>query len=302
MHIPDNMLSNTICTITSITGAAGIGTAAYTAVKAKEKPNVLSFAAVTAFIFATQMLNFAVQDGTSGHLIGATLAAALLGVPFGILSMAIVLVTQCLVFADGGIFTLGANIVNMALIGIIPGALIHEFVIKKAQKLSFKEYASLIPAAWLSVVLAALACSIELSLSGTIPFGKVLPAMVGVHALIGIGEAIITIAAVIIFSTIVVTVKTQKHSFALPLIAAGIIALLFSPLASIFPDGLEWVAEKFEFLHESAPLFVSPLPDYSASFIGHEYFATGVAGLAGVIITFLASWGIGSLIALPVKK
>jgi len=148
---------------------------------------------MSAFIFAAQMINFPVVGGTSGHLLGGVLAAVLLGPYAGAVVLTCVLIFQCLVFQDGGLLALGANIFNMALIGTIGGYLIF----KGLNKILSNKKGSLMgagTAAWFSVVLAASFCALELALSGISPLGVVLPAMVGIHALIGIGEALITVA------------------------------------------------------------------------------------------------------------
>jgi len=149
-----------------------------------------------AFVFAVQMLNFPIAGGTSGHFLGAGLAAILLGPWMACLVMSVVLVTQSFVFADGGITALGANILNMGVVGAL---LVGGLMLLAQRALPHKRGAFLAVAgvgAWLAVVAGAVACSFELAISGTVPLGTVLPAMLGVHVLIGIGEAVITVAAV----------------------------------------------------------------------------------------------------------
>jgi len=243
-------------------------------------------------------MNFPIKDGTSGHLLGGVLAAALLGTPFGVLSIALVVTIQCLVFSDGGFIVLGANVLNMAIIGAGLGGLINSYLVKKFPAKSSQYAIGLGITAWLSVMMAALACSIELAVSGTIAFPKVIGAMLGTHALIGIGEGLITVA--VCFALAAEPIRTSpRRSVTVPLVASGIIATMLSPFASGFPDGLEWVAEKYQFLHESAPSFVSPLPDYSVSWISNETISTGLAGLAGVVFSFCIAWGIAKILISP---
>jgi cobalt/nickel transport system permease protein len=151
---------------------------------------------VAAFIFAAQMLNFPVAGGTSGHFLGATLAAVLLGPWIACLVMSVVLVVQCFAFADGGVSALGANILNMGVLG----ALLAGLLVVAARKLLPHTRAAFLGSvgvvAWLAVMTGAGATSLELAGSGTIPLDTVLPAMLGVHALIGLGEAVITAAAI----------------------------------------------------------------------------------------------------------
>lgn len=299
MHIPDSMLNGHICPVTAAASITGIAAATFFAVKSTKKPSLLKFAAITALIFAAQMMNFPVQNGTSGHLLGSTLAILMLGIPYGMLAITSVLTVQCLVFADGGLTVLGANILNMAIIGAIPGAILYPLIQKQESKLI--KALLIIIGSWISVVLASTACSIELGISETVATSTALKAMVGIHSLIGIGEAVITTTAVMLLNIESVK-KTEKLNIGIPVISAAIIGLLLSPLASSYPDGLEWVAEKYSFLHESAPLFVSPMPDYSMPFISNEILSGSIAGLAGVCLTFLFALILGSLTKLRTNR
>ena len=289
MHIPNSMLQGGICPITAVISIIGIGVTGFKAFFAEHKPSTAKFAAITALIFAGQMMNFPISGGTSGHLLGGVLAVALLGVPFGILSMALVVSTQCLVFSDGGFIALGANILNMAIIGAGLGGVIRNVFAKRFSSNSPQYMVGLGFVAWLAVMIAAFACSIELAISGTIPFFKIIGAMFGTHALIGIGEGLITVAVCFALASKPVNIS-QKKSVAMPLIASGIIATILSPFASGLPDGLESVAQKYAFFHESAPTFVSPLSDYTVLAISNEALATSLAGIIGVIITFFIAW------------
>jgi cobalt/nickel transport system permease protein len=150
---------------------------------------------VGSLVFAAQMFNFPVSSGTSGHLLGGVLAAVLLGPWAGAIVISTVLVIQSLFFADGGMFALGANIINMAGLGAIGGYYIY-YWLKKLIKGESGRYVAAAIAAWASVVLASSLCAIEIGLSGTFPLMDVLKAMVKVHAVIGIAEALITVAAI----------------------------------------------------------------------------------------------------------
>lgn len=150
---------------------------------------------MAAFIFAAQMFNFQVAGGTSGHLLGGVLAAVLLGPWAATLVMACVVAVQGLVFSDGGLVVMGANIFNMGVIGTLGGFALYRFL----AKVMGGEARARVPAAaiagWVSVMVASVSMSLQLIVSGTSPAEVVLPAMVGVHALIGIGEGLITAAA-----------------------------------------------------------------------------------------------------------
>ena len=150
---------------------------------------------MAAFIFAAQMFNFQVIGGTSGHLLGGVLAAVLLGPWAATIVMACVVAVQALVFQDGGLVVLGANIFNMGVIGTLGGFAIYATIANLLGGESRGRLPAAAIAAWTSVVLGALAMAIELAISGTTPLELTLPAMVGVHMVIGIGEAVITVAA-----------------------------------------------------------------------------------------------------------
>ncbi len=288
MHIPDSMLAGSICPITAIVSAVGIIAASYYGAKAADKPTASQFGAITALIFAGQMMNFPIMSGTSGHLLGGVLAASILGTPFGVLSIALVVVIQSLVFSDGGITVLGANILNMSILGAGLGGILRSALVGRWQGKAGGYFATAV-AAWMSVVVASLAVSVELAVDGQIVFSQVVMAMVGAHALIGVSEAIITVAVCMLLSVNTVSQNTNWR-VSVPLTAAFLVALLLSPFASGFPDGLEWIAKKYAFLHESAPAFVAPLPDYTVAFVGNEMFSTGLAGVIGVLISFATAW------------
>lgn len=297
MHIPNSMLQGTVCPITVLISTLGIVITSLKAFWSEHKPSAAKFGAITALIFAGQMMNFPIQNGTSGHLLGGVLAAVLLGIPFGVLSIALVVTIQCLVFSDGGFIVLGANVLNMAIIGAGLGGLINAYLVKKFPAKSSQYAIGLGITAWLSVMMAALACSIELAIAGTIAFPKVIGAMLGTHALIGMGEGLITVAVCFVLASEPIR-TSPKTSIAVPLVASGIIATMLSPFASGFPDGLEWVAEKYHFFHNSTPSFVGPLPDYACSWISNKTISTGSAGLVGVLLTFFIAWGVARMLIL----
>jgi cobalt/nickel transport system permease protein len=149
-----------------------------------------------AFIFAAQMINFPVAGGTSGHFLGAVFSSVLLGPWASLIVMTIVLFVQCLGFADGGLTAIGSNIFNMGVVGALGGYGIFIFLFTLFQKTRKGFFSALAIASWFSIVMGASAAAIELAISGTSPLKVALPAMAGTHALIGIGEAIVTTAAV----------------------------------------------------------------------------------------------------------
>ena len=193
MHIPDGYLS--LATSAAAYAASG-GAIAYAARRANAELGERQVPLVgvsAAFIFAAQMLNFTVVAGTSGHLLGGALAAILLGPWTGMLVMTSVLAVQALVFQDGGLLALGANALNMAVVGVLVGYAVYQGLSRVLGRGRLGTWASGAAAGWLSVVVASLLAAVELAASGAAAWGAVVPLMVGTHALIGIGEGLITV-------------------------------------------------------------------------------------------------------------
>lgn len=195
MHIPDGFLAPTVWGSLWIASSAGIGWAIKKTKELLKDKTIPLMGVMSAFIFAAQMLNFPVMGGTSGHLLGGVLAAVLLGPYAGVIVLTCVLIVQCLVFQDGGLTALGANIFNMAIIGTMGGYFVYALIRRAIGKAGGILIATAI-AAWFSVVLASSFCAVELAISGTSPLKIVLPAMAAVHAIIGVGEAVITVLVV----------------------------------------------------------------------------------------------------------
>ncbi len=194
MHIPDGFLNTATAVTTYVVSAGGVGYSIREANRKLGDRHVPLMGVMGAFIFAAQMLNFPVIGGTSGHLIGAALAAILLGPWAGTLIMACVLIVQCLVFQDGGLTALGANVFNMGLVACFAGYYLHRAIVSLMGQSRRSTLVGGFAGAWASVFVASIACAIELAVSGRSPLGVALPAMAGVHALIGIGEGLITTA------------------------------------------------------------------------------------------------------------
>ena len=198
MHIPDGFLNAATVATTCAVSAGGIGGAVRIVGKKLGEKQVPLMGILAAFIFAAQMLNFPVAGGTSGHVIGAALAAILLGPWAALLIMSCVLIAQSLIFQDGGLLALGANIFNMGIVASFSAYYAYKLVTWLAGASRRGTLIGGFVAAWLSVFLASIFCAIELAVSGSSPFGVVLPAMAGVHALIGIGEGLITGAVLVL--------------------------------------------------------------------------------------------------------
>lgn len=196
MHIPDGFLSAPVALACFALALSALAVALRVAGRDLDEDRVPLLGVVAAFIFAVQMLNFPIAGGTSGHLLGATLAAVLLGPWLACIVMAVVLGVQGLAFADGGLAAYGANLLNMGVVGALLAGLVLAGVIRSTRPGAPVFLGMVGCFAWSAVMLAAAATSFELAISGTVPLNTVLPAMLGVHALIGIGEAVITVAAI----------------------------------------------------------------------------------------------------------
>jgi cobalt/nickel transport system permease protein len=217
MHIPDGFLGNEVALACAVPAAVCVGVGIRRANVELDERRVPLLGVTAAFIFAAQMLNFPVAGGTSGHLLGATLAAVLLGPWLACLVLAVVLTVQAFVFADGGITALGANVFNMGVIG----ALLVGGLTTAARSVAPKATLAIAGVgAWLAVMAGAAAASLELAISGTVPAETVVPAMLGVHAVIGVGEAVVTVAAV---SAVLLTrpdlIHRPRHELVRPVLA-----------------------------------------------------------------------------------
>src|SRR5512134_3191220 len=192
MHLPDGFLSLVISVMCWILTSILVGIAISRNNRSLGERQVPLMGIMAAFIFAVQMLNFPVAGGTSGHLLGGALAAIVLGPWAGMLVMVSVIGLQALLIQDGGLVVMGANIFNMGLLTALIGYGLSRGVLGQSRGVRLAVAGV---AAWISVMAGALATSLQLWLSGTSSLGFVVPAMLGVHALIGVGEALITVAA-----------------------------------------------------------------------------------------------------------
>jgi cobalt/nickel transport system permease protein len=196
LHIPDGFLSGSVALACVVLAIGVVAYALRIANLDLDEARVPLLGVLAAFIFAAQMLNFPIAGGTSGHFLGATLAAVLLGPWLACLVMAVVIAVQAFAFADGGISALGANVLNMGVLGALLAGLLVAGAMKAMPHTRPAFLGVVAVVSWLAVMAGAAATSVELAASDTVPLATSLPAMLGVHALIGIGEAVITVAAV----------------------------------------------------------------------------------------------------------
>ena len=193
MHIPDGFVSTGTAAATWLASAGSVGYAVRRVNQELNERQVPLMGVTAAFIFAAQMMNFAVAGGTSGHLLGGALAAILLGPWAGMLVLTSVLAVQALLFQDGGLLALGANVFNMAVVGVLVGWVAYTTFRRILGDRTWAMMVSGFAAAWLSVFVASLVAAAELAISGTSPWVVVLSAMGLVHVFIGIGEGLITV-------------------------------------------------------------------------------------------------------------
>jgi len=288
MHIPDGFLSLAISLFFWAITIGTVGIAISKTNKSLGEKQVPLMGIMAAFIFAAQMLNFPVAGGTSGHFLGGALAAIVLGPWAGILVMTAVIAVQGLLFQDGGLLVMGANIFNMGLLTAMVGFGLYRSVVGRSKRIRLTVAGI---AAWLAVLASALTASLQLWLSGTSRLEIVVPAMLGVHVLIGIGEAIITVAALAFIEQTrpdLLSKKTMATKGGRGWIVAGIavalFAVLLSPFASASPDGLQRVATDMGFLRLGQSASYQILPHYTIPFLGQTALSTIVAGVVGALV------------------
>lgn len=289
LHIPDGFLNLTVSLIFWVLSGLAAAIAISKTNKSLGEKQVPLMGIMAAFIFAAQMLNFPVAGGTSGHFLGGALAAIVLGPWAGILVMTAVIALQGLLFQDGGLLVMGANIFNMGILTAMIGFGLYRIVSGSANKTVKLAVAGV--GAWLSTVAAALLTALQLWISGTSSLQIVVPAMLGVHILIGIGEALITVAALaFIMQSRPDLLEAEKiaEKGGRGWVAVGVIislvAVLLSPLASGAPDGLERVAENLGFIETGLNAPYQILPDYTIPFLGETPLSTIVAGAVGALV------------------
>ena len=243
MHIPAEMLTGPICPVTATVAGVSLAAAAGWAFTHRTEPILQSlkkYIGVTAIVFALQALNFPIWSGISGHFIGGVLAAAILGIPLGIISMATVLTIQAVFFGDGGIDALGANIINMGIVGAGIGGLIRLGL----NKIGTNNLVSTANAAFFGLILAVLALDAELIICGKGSI-EVYENLMFAHLPLAIAESFIAAGLYALL-----TGDLRQPSLRFSVAAAGAVLvvaafLLFVyPGASELPDGLEWTEEK----------------------------------------------------------
>lgn len=288
MHIPDGFLSARVALGYAALSALGVGAACYRLRAQRDRRASALLGVSAAFVFAAQMVNFPVAAGTSGHLVGSALVGALLGLPGALVVMTAVIIVQCFVLADGGVFALGANVFNMGLVGCVVGCCCYRLLCGAGPSLT-RRVASVAFAGWCATVAGAVSCAGQLSLSGAARLSVVLPALLGVHALIGVGEAVIS--AVVVASVLRFRPELLENGAGVglgarspaALVYAGLglsvaVAALLAPLACAAPDGFSRVVQALGLRSSAHAPSLAPLAEY------------GLAGCLGTLLLFGLCW------------
>lgn len=325
MHVPDGFIDAPTSAVTGVVAAAAVAVSLRGARRELDERTAPLAGLVAAFIFAVQMLNFPVAAGTSGHLLGGALAAILVGPYTGVLCVSVVLLMQGILFADGGLTALGVNITNMAIVTTVVAYAVFRGLVKVLPRSRRSVTVASFVAALLSVPAAALAFTLMYAVGGTtdVSIGKVAGAMVGVHILIGIGEATITaltVGAVVAVRpdlvygardlrqrlqlrvggelvdapaaepAVPVAARSSRKVWAVGLVTSLVLAGFVSFYASANPDGLEKVAADhgIDKKTEDHSTDDSPLADYGVKDITDARLSGGLAGVIGVGVTVVA--------------
>jgi cobalt/nickel transport system permease protein len=307
LHIPDGFLSAPVALVGWLLAFIFVGLALRKTRDQFDEHQIPLMGVMAAFIFAAQAINFPVLGGTSGHLLGGALAAIVLGPWAAVLVMTAVVGLQGLLFQDGGLLTMGWNIINMGLLTAFTGAAVYRIVRVSLRNGQATLIAGSAVAAWLSVMAAAMATSLALAASGTSPLAIVLSAMLGVHAFIGVGEAVITVGALLLIYRTrpdllqggARTAGQRSSVWVAAGLAIALIIAFFSFAASGSPDGLEQVAEDQGFLDTILEPIYTLLPDYNIPFIENEPVSGILAVMVGTLVIFGLVYLVGRLVRQP---
>lgn len=309
MHLLDGILDTKTALLAAGAAAAGVGIALRQVRNTLEPRQMPMLGLAAAFVFAAQMLNFPIPGGTSGHVIGGVLTAVLLGPGAAVLVITCVLIVQCLMFADGGLLALGANVFNMGIVSVCGGY----FVFRLAKRLirSEETRATVFAAAfagWLGTVLASISCAGQLAFSGKAQWSVAFPAMALVHMLIGIGEGLatglITLAVLRTRPQLVAGVSSKGVGSKAGVIGFGLVlsaglALFVAPFACPWPDGLEAFTKALGIPEQTTPVVPAPFRDYHFPLVHSEASATALAGLMGLVIAFVAAYVLARFLVPP---
>jgi cobalt/nickel transport system permease protein len=320
MHMANEVLTLPVAGALGAAAAGGLALAAAKARRDLDERRAPLLGVLGAFVFAAQMVNFPVLPGTSGHFVGAALLAVVLGPHAAALGMAAIVIVQCVVFQDGGLLALGANLVNMALAGPYAAWLAFRAVAPAGRETSrARLYLAAFLAALASILAGALLVPLEVAASGIcrIPLSVFLGAMAGIHTLIGAAEGVLTFLVLAALARMRPDLLPGAPAAAvgLPLravagsvaLAALLVAGFLSLAASGAPDGLESALERTRAVDTASPNpaaeaadaaggAIALLPDYSGP--GGAWYWTSVAGILGALLVF----GLGASAARGLRR
>ena len=302
LHIPDGFLSIPVALIGIIISVLIIGYALRRTRDTLGERQVPMLGVMAAFIFAAQAINFPVFGGTSGHLLGGALVAIVVGPWPAVLVMTVVVGLQSLLFQDGGLLALGWNALNMAALGVLSAYFVYGLVRRMLGDGRYSLIIAAAAAAWTSVVLSSVSAGLALALSDS-GLTAAVPVMAGIHALIGIGEALITVAAVLLIArsrpALVSDAQPAEGIRASFTIAAGLIIALaiavFSLFSSSSPDGLERVAIDFGFADRAIEPIIEIMPDYSLPGVQSDLGGVLVI-VGGLLLALVIALSLGYII------
>ncbi|MFD5658056.1 energy-coupling factor ABC transporter permease [Streptomyces hirsutus] len=331
MHVPDGFINAPVSAATAVVAAGAIAVSLRGARRELGSERAAPLAGlVAAFVFAVQMLNFPVAGGTSGHLLGGALAAILVGPYTGVLCVSVVLLMQAILFADGGLTALGVNITCMAIVTTVVAYVLFRGLVKVLPRTRRSVTAASFVAALVSVPASAIAFTLIYAIGGTadVSIGRVATAMVGVHLLIGLGEAVITaltVGAVLAVRPDLVygargleqrlklrvngelvdapdtgpvpvpaAARSRRTVWIAGLMTSLVLAGFVSFYASADPDGLERVAADHGIAEQAEEHAAadSPLADYGVKDVEGARLSGGLAGVIGVGLTVAAGTGV----------
>lgn len=313
MHVPDGFINAATSVGTGVVAAGGLGVSLRRAGRALTDRHIPLAGVTAALIFALQMINFPVLPGVSGHLMGGALAAILLGPWMGAAVVSVVVIVQALFFADGGVSALGVNVLNIAIVTAFVAWPVFRALMRLLPSTRPAALGAAMTASFLSVLASSTAFVLEYGLGGVggAPLDLVLGAMTGIHALIGIGEGLITAAALgtvlAVRPDLVAGLsdrsldggETRPTGRAVTVfvatglaVAVGLVVFV-APLASVDPDGLEAVAVQTGFAATAEEHAIGgPLADYQWSGVDSESWGTILSGVVGTVAAFAIGLGV----------
>ncbi len=305
MHIPDGFLSAPVAAATWTGAALSLAWSLRVEKRLGDPVPAGTLGAIAAFVFAGQLVNVPLLPGTSGHLVGGTLAAAIVGPRHGLVVMAVVLAVQAVLFQDGGITAFGANLLAMGGAGALGGHGVAVLVARLWPGVRGLVAGSVI-GAFVATLAGAGFIALTLAASGLYPATAALPVILSLHVPIALVEAALTgavLATVVRWRPDIVRglqgARSGRASALGLLVVALAVAAFAAPFASPDPDALEWAAERLGFAGAALRLWPAPAPDYVLPWLAVGRAATALAGLVGAVAAAGLAWGLTRRLGAP---